>query len=251
MWPGVLCTMTALGYLATRSTPPIALLSVLLGASDVTIAIAYGERDGARARRTIVARLVCGLALSAGLGVAHWLGHAASAAMLRWALTLVAIVMAIAAHVAATVDRPRATRARLGVGAFVLLLDVAAIVGAGVAAAEHARLFDDSTARGRLALALAMSVGGLFFVRALIVRAIDVASARPSTPSPSPMQIAIVFVAWLGVASLAATIAGVVLAWSGLAAAIVLALASIIVEGRRRTRQADVALTRAMLGLIV
>lgn len=250
-WLGALALLLGLGVSLTRAVPSLALLSVTIGASDVIVAFVYGERDAARARRTILARLVCGVILSGGLAAAHWIGHAVPIAIARWAMTAVAIVVAGVAHVAGTIDRPRATRLRLCVGAIVLMLDAVAIVIAGVLATNHQRLVDDGAARPSSMLASATSVGGVLLVRALVVRAFDAASVRKKQTFPSPAVVALVFLAWLSIASLAATIAGDALAWSGLGAALVLAIAAIVLEGRRRARQADVALTRAMLGFIV
>lgn len=199
--------------------------------------------------RGAVRLLQAGIVLFA-LTVAARLGVGSeAAARARWALPLLAIVLAFAAlggaawSVGAVAGlEARRPRVFLVEGALAAWLDLATIawltrLGASI---ERAPLGLRWPAAASLAAAL--------LARAVMVRAL---SRRARTRPGAPGLAALAFVSWLGAAAALSTLRGTPLAWSGLGAAVVLSLAAALAQSRARAPSAPLALARATIACMV
>ncbi len=243
----VLVTAALAGALLAASAPfgalfaPLALLAVDLASVPVEVGMPpWPMRAGARLLQTAIVLFVVAVAVRLG---------ASSAAKARWLLPLAAILLAFAslggaawsAGTIAGLDHRR-PRIYLVEGGLLALMDLGValwVARLGVVVAEAPLV---ARWPAVVAIAAALSARGVIAAR-LSVRA----RARPGAPGLA----ATAFVGWLAFAALAAAVRGSPLAWSGLAAALLLTVASAISQARTRTPNAALALGRATLAWMV
>lgn len=253
--------------IALLSLPALALIGApiafaLLDASVFTLL----RMRGPRLRLRIFARVVASASLLLGLRVALLLRAADQGGRIgAWALPSIAIVVAVGWLFAATfgslprrgavattavesspqrtADVPHAGRAHLTDGALVALADA---ITAGWAFAMAVVLESEPLLRVRPMATIALS--GTFIARTLVV--VSVARGAATRPT-SERRAAVAFVGWLAVAALAAPLASTAVVWSGIGAACVLTVASVLAESRKRARSVVVALGRGTIGWVV
>lgn len=176
-------------------------------------------------------------------------GSNAGIATGRWALPLLAILLAFSALAGAAWSvgavaglAERRPRIFLVEGALVALLDLGVSIWV-----TRLGLVIEHVAQGRrwpAALAIAASLLARSLLAARLSRR---ARSTPGTPALAVMA----FLGWLGVAAVFATMRGSALAWSGLAAAVVLSVASALSQARARAPSAPLALARATIACMI
>lgn len=176
-------------------------------------------------------------------------GSSAGASTARWALPLLAILLAFTALAGAAWSvgavaglELRRPRIFLVEGALVALLDLAIAIWA-----TRLGLLIEHVPQGRrwpAALAIATSL----LARSVIVARLSVRSRL--TPG-APGLAVLAFVGWLAVAAVFATMRGSTLAWSGLGAAVLLSVASALTQARARVPSAPLALARATIACMI
>jgi hypothetical protein len=245
---GVLTAVLAGGVLAAGAPLGAVLAPVALLAMD--LATIRGDAGlpppilRAAIRLLQAAIILFSLTLAVRLG-----GSSAGALTARWALPLLAILLAFTALAGAAwsvgavagldLRRPRIF---LVEGALVAWLDLGVSIWV-----TRLGLVIEHVPQGRrwpAAIAIAASLLARSVIAARLSR-----RAR-STPG-MPALAVLAFLGWLAVAAVFATMRGSALAWSGLGAAVLLSVASALTQARARAPSAPLALARATIACMI
>jgi len=233
---------------ALTASPTVAIVGAPLafGAMDALVSATLAS-DGPPFKMRVAARCAGSVLFGCVLWMALSLRSSTRlASQTAWLLPMLAIGGALAVVVGTWGSAGLAPTAESRGGGPVAESPVLGLLDAGttVWAFLLSTLAHEAPVRARIVICAAL--GTTLLARAL---AVAVLARHGATHPFSPTLAALGFVGWLGAAGLTCTIAATPIAWSGLGAAVVLTLASILAELRRK--RAAIALLRASLGCAV
>jgi hypothetical protein len=176
-------------------------------------------------------------------------GSSAGTATARWALPLLAILLAFSALAGAAWSvgavaglELRRPRMFLVEGALVALLDLGVSIWV-----TRLGLSIEHVPQGRRWPA-AIAIAAALLARSVIAARL---SRRARSTPGTPGLAVLAFLGWLAVAAVFATMRGSALAWSGLGAAVLLSVASALTQARARSPSAPLALARATIACMI